>query len=134
MAPHSWDDERSEETWSSSRLRAWSREYADKRKAEKLAFKLEPLTEEALADLRSGRPISGTELRYLRKMRGVSLYDISERTKISLMTLRFVEQDRHGDLPAAIYLRGFIDQYVKLLQLPDETVEQYMRSLPRPRP
>jgi hypothetical protein len=121
--------ESTEDSWSVPRLRSWSRDLAGERQTTALSLKLLPLTEEAMADLASGRTINGVELRYLRKMRGVELHTISERTKISVMTLRFIEQDRFDNLPAPIYLRGFVDQYVKLLDLPIQTVDQYMSGL-----
>ncbi len=128
--PDASGGERGEDSTTSARIRSWSRDLASGRRAKVLAVKLLPLTEEAMADLASGRTISGAELRYLRKMRGVDLHTISERTKISAMTLRFIEQDRFDNLPAPIYLRGFVDQYVRLLDLPPDTVDQYMNGLP----
>ena len=111
---------------STPRLRAWSREMAGSRPGESDSVELQPLTPEALGQVAQARALSGQELRTLRQQRGVQLETISERTKISIMYLRFIEQDRYDDLPAPIYLKGFVDQYAQLLQLPRELVDRYM--------
>ncbi len=111
---------------STPRLRAWSREMAGQRPGEAESLELQPLTPEALGQVAQARALSGQELRTLRQQRGIPLETISERTKISIMYLRFIEQDRYADLPAPIYLKGFVDQYAQLLQLPRELVDRYM--------
>ena len=67
----------------------------------------------------------------LRQVRGVcqtSLEEIAERTKISMFTLRCIEGEQLADLPAPVYLRGFLKQIARMLNLdPDRVVRDYMR-------
>jgi len=118
---------------SSPRLRAWTRKYADRRRIHTDSLKLMPLTEEALTHLRKApkKGISGRALKRIREQRGVELPLISELTKISIMYLRFIEQDCYENLPAPIYLKGFVDQYARVLDLPGEVVDQYMSHYKR---
>ena len=118
---------------SSPRLRAWTREYADRRRDHADSLKLMPLTEETLAHLRKSakKGISGRALKRIREQRGVELLLISELTKISIMYLRFIEQDCYENLPAPIYLKGFVDQYARVLDLPGKVVDQYMSHYKR---
>ncbi len=130
-ADESLPDEEVDDSYNRPFIRSWTRGYAAKRRGDALALQLLPLSAEAQRDLVSGIAVSGAMLRQLRKMRGVDLGTIARETKISVMTLRFIEQDVFHNLPAPIYLRGFVEQYVRLLQLPEETVGQYMVTVPR---
>ena len=40
---------------------------------------------------------------------------INQSTKISLMNLRFIEEDNLDALPAPVYLRGYLQQIAQLL-------------------
>jgi len=123
----------SDSTSSSPRLRAWSRELADERRSRSDSIKLMPLTEEMLTEIRKPRDkgLSGQALRKLREQRGVDLDTICAMTKISIMYLRFIEQDCYENLPAPIYLKGFVDQYARILELPGEVVGHYMHHYKR---
>ena len=115
-----------ETTTSTPRLRAWTREFATQRRNAEASFRLNPLDERILRDVRKSKNISGSSLRRLRQERGIDLDTICERTKISIMYLRFIEGDVYDNLPAAIYLKGFVDQYARLLDLPTDMVDRYM--------
>ena len=42
--------------------------------------------------------------------------------------LRFIEEERFDDLPAAVYVRGFVKGYARCLGLdPDRVAPSYMR-------
>ncbi|MGH9798203.1 MAG: helix-turn-helix domain-containing protein, partial [Candidatus Polarisedimenticolia bacterium] len=85
-------------------------------------------------------PASGGELRDERQRRRQTLEGIAEKTKIRRAYLQAIEEERFGDLPAAVFVRGFIREYARSLGLPgDEVVRQYMKrhrdwqeSRPRP--
>lgn len=69
----------------------------------------------------------GAALRLLRVSRGVEIEEISATTKISETYLRFIEADRYADLPAAVYVRGFVREIARSLRLdPRRVVESYM--------
>ena len=62
----------------------------------------------------------GEKLRREREMRGVSLRDVAETTKISMRFLQALEQDRLELLPGGIFRRAFIRQYARCLGLDGE--------------
>ncbi|MBI4208429.1 MAG: helix-turn-helix domain-containing protein [Deltaproteobacteria bacterium] len=77
--------------------------------------------------LQKGGPFDGPTLRSIREQMAVSLEEISEYTKISIGTLRFVEEERFQVLPPLIYLKAFISQYARYLGLdPHRVVEDYL--------
>jgi len=64
----------------------------------------------------------GGVLRKIREMRRVSIEEMAEFTKITKRYLRAIEEENYQQLPAAVYLRGFIVQIAKKLRLPHEQV------------
>ncbi|HVR72590.1 MAG TPA: helix-turn-helix domain-containing protein [Vicinamibacteria bacterium] len=80
-------------------------------------------------------PVTGAVLRRYREERGVSLRDIANQSKIGTRYLEYIEGDRLDMLPAAVYLRGFLQEYARSLGLdPRLTANAYMAQLPRPWP
>ena len=70
----------------------------------------------------------GALLRAVRESQGISLQQISERTKVGINYLRCIEDDEFGELPAAVYVRGFVTEFAKCLMLDPEQVSQsYLR-------
>jgi hypothetical protein len=61
----------------------------------------------------------GAYLRYHRQRRRVSIEAVADETKISTMQLEKLETESYFGLPAAVYIRGFIIQYARFLDLPD---------------
>lgn len=61
--------------------------------------------------------ITGALLRQVREARGLDLREISEHTKIGMVYLDAIENDIYGKLPAAVYVRGFLTEYAKMLGL-----------------
>jgi curved DNA-binding protein CbpA len=71
--------------------------------------------------------LTGPDLRRLREARGVSLRHIAGVTKIGLRFLEYIEEDRFAFLPPPVYLRGFLQEYARLLGLdPRKTADAYM--------
>lgn len=62
----------------------------------------------------------GENLRRERELRGVSLREIAEATKISLRFLQALEQDRVDVLPGGLFPRAFVRQYARHLGLDAE--------------
>jgi flagellar biosynthesis protein FlhG len=58
-------------------------------------------------------------LRRLRELRGMSLHDVSQRTKIRPPVLEALETEDVAVLPAAVYVRGFVIQVARLLGAPE---------------
>jgi flagellar biosynthesis protein FlhG len=78
-------------------------------------------------------PVTGPALRRFREQVGVSLRDISNRSKVGVRYFEYIEQDRHADLPAPVYLRGFLQEYARAVGLdPRCTAEAYLVLVARP--
>ena len=69
----------------------------------------------------------GERLKREREMRGVSLDDIAEATKIGTRLLRALEDEQFELLPGGIFNKGFVRAYAKYLGLnEDEAVADYL--------
>jgi flagellar biosynthesis protein FlhG len=84
--------------------------------------------EAVVEKLPAGERTPGEEVRSWRERRGLSVSEVGTRTKISPMTLESIEKQTYDRLPAPVYLRGFLNQYLKLLAVPDpdDLVERYL--------
>src|SRR3989442_2022902 len=68
----------------------------------------------------------GEELRREREIRGISLKEISDATKISKRFLEAIERNDHRTLPAPVFTRGFVREYARYLGLnAEEIVNRY---------
>ena len=73
-------------------------------------------------------PGSGAELRETRQRLNLAVETIAEKTKIRRAYLQAIEEERFGDLPAAVFVRGFLREYARCLGLPgDEVTGLYMK-------
>jgi flagellar biosynthesis protein FlhG len=69
----------------------------------------------------------GGRLRRARMHRGFELEDISQITKISVSYLDAIECEAFDHLPAAVYVRGFVTAYVRVIGLdPARVTASYM--------
>ena len=80
------------------------------------APELEPMDEDEDA------PFDGARLRRSRLHRGVEIEQIARTTKINPTYLRFIEDERFDDLPAPVYVRGFLCAYARCIGLDPEAV------------
>ena len=72
----------------------------------------------------------GQYLRREREMRGVSLADVSEETKVKRRFLEVIEAGEHGDLPSPIYVRGFLRSYAAFIGLEaGDVLQRYQEAL-----
>lgn len=72
----------------------------------------------------------GTRLRRSRLFRGYELEDITEVTKVNSAHLRNIESENYGDLPADVYVRGFVTAYARTIGLdPNVVVPSYMARM-----
>ncbi|TPW21004.1 MAG: cytoskeleton protein RodZ, partial [Elusimicrobia bacterium] len=62
-------------------------------------------------------PTVGALLRARRQMRGQSLDSVHQATRIPRGLLQSLEEDRHGDFAAPVYLHGFLKSYCDHLEL-----------------
>ncbi len=106
----------------------------------------EPLPEEEIAefhaapaepfeDLEEGGEYDGARLRRARLRRGLDLEEIAAKTKVNSSYLGFLEDERYGDLPPRVYVRGFVMAYASCLGLePSAVAASYMRRYDAERP
>ncbi|HEX9983077.1 MAG TPA: RodZ domain-containing protein [Thermoanaerobaculia bacterium] len=64
----------------------------------------------------------GEELRREREIRGISLKEIADATKISKRFLEAIERNDHKTLPAPVFTRGFVREYARYLGLSAEDI------------
>lgn len=68
----------------------------------------------------------GEELKREREIRGISLKEIADATKISKRFLEAIERNDHKTLPAPVFTRGFVREYARYLGLnAEEMVTRY---------
>ncbi len=71
----------------------------------------------------------GEKLRRERELRGVTLEEIAEATKIGTRSLRALEEERFDQLPGGIFNKGFVRSYAKFLGLDQEqAVADYLSA------
>jgi cytoskeletal protein RodZ len=72
----------------------------------------------------------GQELKRERELRGISLKEIADFTKINIRFLRALEEDRLDILPEQFFTRGIIRTYAKYLGLDEQSVlNTYLEGL-----
>lgn len=77
----------------------------------------------------------GPRLRRARLRRGIAIEKIAAVTKINPTYLRFIEEEQFADLPADVYVRGFVTAYARCIGLdPARAVPDYMERLAKGRP
>lgn len=74
----------------------------------------------------------GENLRREREMRGVTLEEIAESTKISTRLLRALEHEQFSELPGGVFTRSFIRAYAGYLGLDAEHVLAEYRQAAQP--
>jgi flagellar biosynthesis protein FlhG len=88
------------------------------------------LRAELARELGPDTEFSGATLRKVREAQGVDLVEISERTKIGKLHLAAIEDEAWHDLPAEVYVRGFLVEIAKFLRLdPSQVQRTYMRRM-----
>jgi curved DNA-binding protein CbpA len=85
--------------------------------------------EDAAADF------DGPRLRRARLRRGLEIDDVARVTKINPTYLAFLEEGRFGELPARVYVRGFVAAYASCIGLdPTRVASSYMKGYEAARP
>jgi curved DNA-binding protein CbpA len=80
------------------------------------------------ADLVSCSDFDGAMLQKIRAYKNISIEKLSEATRISRTYLTAVEKNDYKNLPAAVFVRGFVVQMARLLGLDENKVAgSYMK-------
>ena len=88
-------------------------------------------------ELNGRRPMTGVEafgpnLRRMRLRRGISLYELSVRTKVSVELWDAMEGNDVSRWPAGLYARAYIREYAEVIGAdPDATVDEFCRLFPQ---
>lgn len=91
---------------------------------------LHEVTEFDAFEEEAGGSFDGAWLRRSRLRCGVEIEQIAAITKINPTYLRFIEDERFEDLPAPVYVRGFVTAYTRCIGLdPARVVPGYMKRL-----
>jgi len=65
----------------------------------------------------------GEYLKKERELRQISIQEVADGTKISISRLRLIEENRFDDLPAEVFVRGFIRNYAEYIGIdPEEAI------------
>lgn len=73
---------------------------------------------------------TGQLLRKVRESQGIEIAEISSRTKISKVHLAALEEESYSQLPAIVYVRGFVTELAKYLRLdPAQVQRTYLRRM-----
>jgi len=79
--------------------------------------------------------VNGPVLRRIRENRGISLRQIATASKVGVRYLEYIEQDRYAYLPAPVYLRGFLQEYARVVGLdPRRVSDAYLSRMSRKGP
>ncbi len=88
------------------------------------------IDEEMENEIETCTEFSGEFLKRIREYKGVSVERLADMTKISKTFIRNIEAEEKGNLPAHVYVRGFIYQYAKTLKLnPDLVATSYIKRI-----
>lgn len=88
----------------------------------------ELLREELAEEINAQTVFNGALLKKVRESQGVKLQDIAHRTKISVSYLQAIEEEHYVVLPAFVYLRGFVGEVAKFLDLdPMQVTRTYLK-------
>ncbi|HEY1327861.1 MAG TPA: RodZ domain-containing protein [Casimicrobiaceae bacterium] len=68
-------------------------------------------------------PSAGAELRAVREASGLTIEDVAQQLKLAPRQVRALEDDDYAKLPGRTFVRGFVRNYARFLQLdPDEVL------------
>jgi curved DNA-binding protein CbpA len=82
------------------------------------------------ADIPPDAPVTGEALKKVREARGLTLKELEGKTKIGHWHLKNIEEERYKDLPALVYLRGFLMSLARELKLdPIRVSRSYLEQM-----
>ncbi len=88
------------------------------------------LQSELMREIGPDTEFTGPLLRKVRESQGIEIAEISSRTKISKAHLVALEEESYRDLPAIVYVRGFVTELAKYLRLDAAQVQRsYLRRM-----
>ena len=84
-------------------------------------------TNDAERFIQSVETYTGESLRRFREIKGLTLSDLANSTKIRNTYIGYIEEENFSGLPAAVYVKGFVKLISQALGLPaDKVTHDYM--------
>lgn len=74
----------------------------------------------------------GARLRAERESKGITLEEISSRTRVSVRLLSAIEEEAFGELPGGVFNVAFVRQYAKQVGLDENAVAEEFKALTQP--
>ena len=71
----------------------------------------------------------GTILSQTRKHRGLSVGEVAERLKLPARQIEAMESGSYKGLPEAVFIKGFLSSYARLLELDEKELKQYFQQI-----
>lgn len=91
------------------------------------AAELAMLQAELAREITAETQFTGSLLRRIRESQGVEISDIAQKSKISTSHIRAIEAESPAELPALVYVQGFVTEIAKYLRLdPTQVTRSYM--------
>ncbi len=107
----------------------------DERRSSATEAELAQLQAELTREITPETQFTGRLLRKAREAHGVEVQEIATLTKIAPMHLHAIEDEDFEALPAPVYVRGFLRQVAKALQLdPTQVTKTYLKRVRAVRP
>ena len=76
----------------------------------------------------------GTYLISAREAMGLDLHDSAQQTRISMHYLKALEEEDFSKLPGEVFVKGFLKNYARFLNLPEaEVMSRYCELRPQPK-
>jgi len=76
--------------------------------------------------IKEERNFTGAFLRSIREYKNISVEQLAFKTKISVKNIEGIEADDYASLPSRVFLRGFLQQYCKVLGLSLDGINTYL--------
>lgn len=92
---------------------------------------LDPATEAFPAEstvLDLSKASIGQRLRFAREQRGWTCEDVGSRLKLQARLIRCIEEDDFSGIAHAVYLRGYLTNYARLLDMPQILADQVVEA------
>lgn len=71
----------------------------------------------------------GSLLSQARKHRGLSVGEVAERLKLPARQIEAMESGSYKGLPEAVFIKGFLSSYARLLELDEKELKQYFQQI-----
>ncbi len=81
-------------------------------------------------EIEAASSFDGPFLKRIREYKQVDIQRMADMTKVSKTYLRYIEDEELENMPALVYVRGFVFQYAKCLKLnPDLVATSYLHQI-----